>query len=376
MNPSERVKKSLAHEIPDRVPLALWGGPYGMVDPLYKSLLKKLDIEESSEPIRTGHTINYLDDRVLKALGTDTRYIWPGASPSSPTHIFADRDLVYDDFGQPWRRTHPYYTATEGLLKGTSDLKDIEERVHWPDVNHPRWTQGVPERAEAIKDSGYYIIGRMVVSHGPYQMACDLRGMENFMIDMIDRPDFAHTLLNRITETICGLIGNYLEAAGGAIDMIELPGDDYAGNHNLVFSPKLFRKMIKPCLEKIIATIRQLQPAIKVMLHSDGAVGKLIPDFIDLGVDVLHPLEPVAGMNPAEIKQQYGDLISFLGGVDISHALRGSKEDVCRDVDRCIRSLAPGGGYIMAPCNHLQTDVPPENIIKMYSYAKLAGIYK
>jgi uroporphyrinogen decarboxylase len=375
MQPSDRVKKTLAHELPDHVPLALWGGPYGLVDPLYKALLEKLALGESAEPIREGHTINYLDDRILNALGTDTRYIWPGASPSSPTHISSDQVLIYDDFGQPWRCTHPYYSAADGLLKEVSDLKDIEEQVSWPDVNHPRWTQGVGERAQALKDSGYYIIGRMVLSHGPYQMACDLRSMENFMVDMMDSPDFAHALLARITDTICGLTRNYLEAAGGIIDMIELPGDDYAGNHNLVFSPKLFRKMIRPCLEKIIATIHEQQPGIKIMLHSDGAIGKLVPDFIALGVDVLHPLEPVTGMDPAEIKQKYGDQISFLGGVDISHAMTGTKDDVRSDVDRCIRDLAPGGGYIMAPCNHLQADIPPENVIEMYNYAKLAGIY-
>jgi len=376
MQPSTRVNKTLAHEIPDRVPLALWGGPYGLVDPLYKALLEKLDLGKPTEPIREGHTINYLDDRILDALGTDTRYIWPGASPSSPSHISSDEVLIYDDFGQPWRRTHPYYSAAEGVLTDALELKEIDERVFWPDVNDPRWTQGVKERAQAIKDSGYYIIGRMVLSHGPYQMACDLRGMENFMIDMMDNPDFAHALLKRITGTICGLTSNYLEAAGGIIDMIELPGDDYAGNHNLVFSPKLFRKMIRPCLEKIIATIRKQQPGIKIMLHSDGAIGKLVPDFIALGVDVLHPLEPVAGLDPAEIKQKYGHNISFLGGVDISHAMTGTKDQVRNDVDRCIGDLSAGGGYILAPCNHLQSDIPPDNVVEMYTYAKLAGIYR
>ena len=375
MLPAERVKLSLAHQVPDRVPLALWGGPYGLVDPLYLSLLEKLEIGNPVEPIRAGHTINYLDDRILQALETDTRYIWPGDSPSSPKYGSIDNDLIYDDFGQPWRRTFPYYSATDGLLKDALGINDIEDRVQWPDADDPRWTDGVTERAQAIKDSGYYIIGRMVLSHGPFQMACDLRGMENFLVDMFDRPDFAHTLLNRITDLTCDLMANYLESAQGVIDMIELPGDDYAGNHNLVVSPGLFRKMIRPCLEKMINTLRKQQPNINIMLHSDGAIGKLLPDFVEMGVDVLHPLEPVAGMNPAEIKQKFGGQISFLGGVDISHALPGSLQDVRNDIDRCVRDLAPGGGYILAPCNHLQADIPPENVIEMYTYAKSAGNY-
>jgi uroporphyrinogen decarboxylase len=355
------------------VPLALWGGSYGIVDPLYLSLLEKFNLGEPTAPFRQGHTINYMDDRILDALGTDTRYIWPGASPSSPTH--PDGDLIFDDFGQPWRQTYPYYSATDGLLKNSTSLSDIHNKVHWPDVNDPKWTRGVLERAKAIADSGYFIIGRMVVSHGPYQMACDLRGMENFMIDMMIQPDFAIALLDRVTDTICGLTSNYLEAAGDVMHMIELPGDDYAANDNLVFSPKLFRKMIRPCVEKIVKTIRTIRPDIKIMLHSDGAIGKLVPDFIEMGIDVLHPLEPVSGMDPAQIKRTYGDSICFLGGVDISHALPGTLDDVRRDVDRCIRDLAPGGGYIMAPCNHLQSDIPSENIIEMYGYAKIAGIY-
>lgn len=376
MLPTERVKLTLEHQVPDRVPLALWGGPYGIVDPLYFSLLDELGISPPAKPFRSGHTINYIDDRVLEALGTDTRYIWPGASPSSPKYDSQSDDLVYDDFGQPWQRTSPYYSATDGLLKNAVSLDEIEDLVQWPDVDDPRWTEGVSARAREIKDSGYYIIGRMVLSHGPFQMACDLRGMENFMVDMFDRPDFANTLLKRITGFICGLTENYLESAQGVIDMIELPGDDYAGNQNLVFSPSMFRKIIRPCIEQIILTIRKHQPTVKIMLHSDGAITKLIPDFVDMGVDVLHPLEPVKGMNPAEIKVKYGQQLSFLGGVDISQALPGSIQDVHNDIERCIRDLAPGGGYIMAPCNHLQADIPPKNVVAMYSYAKSFGNYR
>jgi len=375
MDPKTRVQTALSHLEPDRVPLALWGGPYGLVDPLYYKLVDRLGLGEPLLPIREGHTVNHMDDRLLEALGVDTRYIWPGASPTSPTHPSDKDDMIYDDFGQPWKRTMPYYSATDGLLKNASTLTDIEDKVQWPDVNDPRWTVGVTERATGLKDSGYFVIGRMVVSHGPYQMACDLRNMENFMVDMVTEPDFAGALLDRVTDTIIGLNRNYLEAAGDVLDMMELPGDDYAANDNLLFSPRLFRRMIRPRLERIITAVREIRPEIKIMLHSDGAIGKLVPDFIEMGVDVVHPLEPVAGMDPAQIKQDFGDRISFLGGVDISHAMPGTLADVRSDVDRCLHDLAPGGGYILAPCNHLQADVPPENVVELYRYAKEAGRY-
>lgn len=375
MLPRARVQKTLAHEIPDRVPLSLWGGPYGLVDPLYKQLIDKLELGNPTIPIREGHTVNHMDDLLLSTLGTDTRMIWPGASPSSPTHVSGNGDLILDDFGQPWKRTYPYYSATDGLLKDVNSLDAIENLVQWPDVDDPQWTIGVPERAQALKASGFFIIGRMVASHGPFQMACDLRSMENFLIDMIQSPDFAEALLDRVTDTICGLTRNYLKAAGDVMDMIELPGDDYAANDNLVFSPKLFRQILRPRIERIIACIREIRPDIKIMLHSDGAVGKLVPDFIEMGIDVLHPLEPVSGMDPAQVKKEYGDAISFLGGVNISHAMTGSFEDLHNEVDRCLRDLAPGGGYILAPCNHLQADVPPKNVIELFRYARQVGGY-
>jgi uroporphyrinogen decarboxylase len=376
MLPKERVSMALTHQEPDRIPLALWGGPYGLVDPLYNALVEKLELGDPLLPIRQGHTVNHMDDRLLEALSVDTRMIWPGASPSSPTHVIAEDDLIYDDFGQPWKRTHPYYSATDGILKNAQTLEEINTLVKWPDVDDPRWTKGVAERAKSLEGGDYFIIGRMVVSHGPYQMACDLRSMENFMMDMIMNPDFAETLLDRVTETICGLTRNYLEASGGVMDMIELPGDDYAANDNLIFSPVLFRRLIRPRIQKLIDCIREIQPDIKIMLHSDGAIGKLVPDFIEMGVDVLHPLEPVSGMDPAKIKAEFGERISFLGGVDITHAMTGSIEDVHEDVDRCLRDLAPGGGYILAPCNHLQADVPAENVVELYNYAKSIDIYQ
>jgi len=375
MKPKERVLKALSHEEPDRIPLALWGGSYGLVDTLYEKLVEKLNLGSPLPPIRFGHTVTHIDDRLLDVLGTDTRMIWPGAAPSSPTHVSEDGDMAFDDFGQPWKRTFPYYSATEGLLKERGTINAIEECIHWPDIDDPKWISGVAERAESLKGSPYFIVGRMVVSHGPFQMACDFRSMENFMMDMVLDPEFAKALLARATDLICGMTRNYLIAAGDVMDMIELPGDDYGGNDNLVFSPRLFRQMIRPCIERIVNCVREFRPDIKIMFHSDGAVGRLIPDFIDMGIDVLHPLEPVSGMDPVQVKAEYGNEISFLGGVDISHAMPGTIKDVRADVDRCIKDLAPHGGYILAPCNHLQADVPPENVIELYSYAKQAGIY-
>ena len=161
---------------------------------------------------------------------------------------------------------------------------------------------------------------RMVSSHGPFQTACDLRGTENFLMDIALNPAFTQALLERITDTLQGLLHQALQMGGQHFDMVELPGDDYASNKGLIISPAMFCTFIKPCILRLVTTIKEYNPTIRVMLHSDGAIAALLPEMIDMGVDVLHPLEPLPATNMIEVKVRYGGQISFLGGIDISHA--------------------------------------------------------
>lgn len=376
MLPRQRVYSALRHETPDRVPTALGGGPYGVVDDLYFRLLTLLQLGEPVIPFRKGHNISYMDDRLLDRLGTDFRYCWPAQLPNSPVIPGEDENTFIDSFGQIWKRALPYYYAGSGLLCETTEIEDIERLVRWPNPRDPSWMYGVAQRAEELQTStSYFVVMRMVASHGPFQTACDLRGTENFLTDLIEHPEFAQALLDRITSLLEGLLDAAMRAGGKWFNMIELPGDDYAGNSGLILSPNMFRRFIKPCLQRMIKTIREHKPEIKIMLHSDGAISRLIPDFIELGVDVLHPLEPLPATDLSQIKRQFGEQISFLGGIDISHAMLGSREDVIEEVKMRLSQLAEGGGYILAPANHLQADVPPENVITLFEAAHLLGKY-
>ena len=177
MTPRQRVMTALNHLEPDRVPMALGGGPYGLVDDLYLRLVKHLHLGEPVPPFRTGHNISYMDDRLLERLGTDTRYCWPGLLPNSPVNPGEDEDTFYDSFGQVWKRAQPYYYAGDGLLREAHDIVDIERQVRWPDLTDPRWTAGLAQRARTLREqTPYFVVMRMVASHGPFQTACDLRG--------------------------------------------------------------------------------------------------------------------------------------------------------------------------------------------------------
>jgi uroporphyrinogen decarboxylase len=132
---------------------------------------------------------------------------------------------------------------------------------------------------------------------------------------------------------------------------------------------------MKPCLERLINVIKEHNPDTRVMLHSDGAITKLLPDMISIGVDVIHPLEPLAATDIPAVKEQFGKQVSFLGGIDISHAMPGTREDVIAETRLRISQLASGGGYILAPSNHLQADVPAENVVTLFETAHEIGRY-
>jgi uroporphyrinogen decarboxylase len=375
MTSRERILTAINHQEPDRVPVALGGGPYGVVDELYYKLLDLFEIGEPTTPFRTGHTISYLDDRLFEQLGIDTRYIWPGSSPSSPAAPTGDPDIFLDGYGQPWKRALPYYYATEGIL-AEATINQIDEIVNWPDPSEPRWTAGVSARARMLREStDYFIVARMVTSHGPYMTACDLRGTEKLLLDMALDKQFAKAIMDRVTNNIDELLRVYLQACGDYIDMIELPGDDYASNVNLIISPKMFREFVKPALQRLVTTIKEYREDIKVMLHSDGLIEKILPEFVDIGIDVVHPMEPVPAMNQAKVKQEFGDKLAFLGTIDISHAMPGSQTDVIEEVKVRIKQFAQGGGYVLAPSNHLQADVPPENVVTLFNAARKYGQY-
>jgi uroporphyrinogen decarboxylase len=376
LSSKERVYRTLNHEEPDRVPLALGGGPYGLVDEVYLMMVDYFNLGDPVPPFRSGHSISYMDDRIFDKLETDIRYTYPNLLPNSPILPGDTPETFKDSYGQIWHKAQPYYYAGTGILSQIRPEENIDQFLTFPNPEDPKWMKGVAERAKYLHDvTDCFIAMRMVASHGPFQTACDLRGGENFLMDMSLYPDFAQELLNRISDFQVGLFRQALKAGGQYFDMIELPGDDYASNLGTLISPRMFRKFIKPILSRFVEVIRSYQPKIYIMFHSDGLITSLLDDLIDIGISVIHPLEPLPGVDFVEIKKRFGNQVSFLGAIDISHALPGSQADVISEVKTRIQQLAPGGGYILAPSNHIQADVPPENVETLYRAAKKLGAY-
>jgi uroporphyrinogen decarboxylase len=371
LTPRERVLAAVDHREPDRVPTALWGSWYGVTDDLYFELLEIFGWDPV-EPFRPGglHSVNYYDDRLLAELGTDLRYVAPGSTAETSRR---GPDGA-DGWGLKWTKRGPYRAATYHPLAGAT-AEEIEAFA-FPSPEAVRVDQ-VNQCLEeiAVLDDEYAVVGRAVSSYGFFEMAQALRKHDQLLMDLIRAPEVVHTLVERLFDCYTGLIGRFLDVAGEHLDLLELPGDDFAGNEGPLISPSTFDEFFKTPYQRLIAFVKERAPHIRVVYHSDGAVTPFLPRLIDIGVDVFHPLEPLEATNLEAVKDTYGGELAFLGAVDIRQALPGSEEDVVREVRTRLEQLGGGGGYILAPSNHLQPDVPPENVIALYRAAQELGRY-
>jgi uroporphyrinogen decarboxylase len=368
----ERVLCALHHDEPDRVPAALFGSYYSLQDQTYFQLLTHLGIPDPVPPFRRFKTrsTNYYDDRVLDILGTDTRYVWLGFTDLGGTNP----DTMTDAWGTRWKRMGPSFTGV-GYPLGDATIEEVESYA-WPDPERYIDRELCRRRAEMLsKDGRYAVVARGVNSYGPFEQASELRGRDKYLMDLVLEPELASLLLEKVTDVIVRLTEILLDTCGKQLDIVEVPGDDYGGTESLLISPAMYKTIVQPQLARIIRPIKQFRDGLFCAFHSDGAVGGIIEDFISSGIDLFHPLEPLPANDMADIKKRFGDRLSFMGAIDIKTAMTGSVRDVKEEVKRRIDLLAPGGGYILAPANHLQTDVPPENIVTLYEAGRKYGTY-
>jgi len=203
-----------------------------------------------------------------------------------------------------------------------------------------------------------------------------VRGMEEGMMDLLANEEFAVAFLDRLTDTICTAQSFYLKEVGDLID-IHFTADDLAGQSGPLISPALYRRLVKPRWARIIQTIKAHTQA-KIFYHSCGALDAFILDLIEIGVDVLNPVQvSAAGMDSARLKQKYGKNLSFWGGgCDTQQVLsRGTPDEVRQEVRRRIRDFAPGGGFVFNPVHNIQPLVPPANVATLFEAALEFGRY-
>jgi len=382
MTSRERVLTALEHREPDRVPIDLGGTVVSSIAvSTYEKLREYLKLPKKDARImELVQQIAFVDEDVMRELGIDIIPIFANP-PSIYTPVFLDEGekgiSFKDEFGATLRKPKGgfYFDWQEFPLSEPSI--DLLEKMPWPDPLDPARYRGLREYAKRVRETTEYaLFGMAPCGHDLLNQLFRVRGMENGLIDLIQNIDFAEAFLDRMTETIIKAQIAFLDEVGELMD-IHFAADDLAGQNGPLISPKTFRELIKPRWGRIIATIKSKTKA-KVFFHSDGAIEEFIPDLIEIGIDIINPVQVSAkGMDPAKLKKKYGKNISFWGGgCDTQRVLPyGTPAQVQEEVKRRIKELAPGGGFVFSAVHNIQPFVPIENILEMFRSAKQFGVY-
>jgi uroporphyrinogen decarboxylase len=374
VTPRERVLTVLNHEEADRVPFFLGAsGATTMLTPLYEKLKARFGIDSPTKFLAESAQQVRVDPRLRDLLGADGQPISPGP-PIAPLAKKVSKDCFIDALGTTWQRMpgNIYFEITKHPLKEAT-IDDLEN-YPWPDVSHPSRFAHLKAEAQRLRDEGQAVL--LFTGAGIFSPAYEMRGVETLLYDLAANPEFVTALMTKLETLTNDCHRAALSEVGEFVDIV-VTGDDVATQAGPMMSPAMYRRLIKPHHERMFATIREHTKA-KIYLHSCGNVYRLIEDFIDVGVELLNPVQVSAGEmgDTARLKREFGDRLSFLGGIDTQHVMpRGTTDDVRAEVRRRIHDLAPGGGYIAAAVHCLQPDVPVENVLAMCDEILKAGRY-
>ncbi|MDW7712120.1 MAG: uroporphyrinogen decarboxylase family protein [Deferrisomatales bacterium] len=377
MTSKERVLAALNHQEPDRVPLDLGGWVTTISVVTYNRLLTLLGIEREREVFDWLRQNVAPEEDVLEWLGVDTRYVHPG-SPKSWTFAPEETEqglYVTDEWGCGFLKplSSLYYNLVHSPLE-RAGLGDLDAHP-WPDPRDPGYVDGVGARARALHDEGRYAVVGNFGWESWFERAWKLRGMERFYMDMVRNRDLVHALLDKTVNLHLEFLDHVLSVCGPYLDVV-IQGGDLAGQKTTLMSPKDYREFIKPRQARVVEFLRKRTSA-KIFWHSCGAVSSLVPDFIEVGIDILNPVQVRAhNMDAESLKERFGKDMVFWGGIDSQHLLpTGTVEEVDGEVRRVVRALGPGGGLVLCAVHNIQADVPPENVLALYDGARRWGRY-
>ena len=374
MNSRERILTTLDHREPDRVPFDLGSCQVtGIHVVAYRNLRKALGFPDGGiEFCDAVQQLASIDDDVVARMNIDTRGLYPLNSHN--WKIIEEDAGDYWAYHDEWGITHHrpkddglYYSVVKvPLPRSELTVADISNHP-WPDVANPERLAGLCDLARQYRDAGYAVVLKDAFA-GIFEFAQRIVGMENLLVMMITNEKVTCALFDRLLQLKLDYWQTALAELGDLVDVVTY-ADDYGTQTSQLISPDMFRRLIKPRLKVLFETFIKYAPQAKRFFHSDGNVRPLIPDFLEIGVDILNPIHIRAqNMAPAGLKRDYGkDLAFWGGGVDTQGILpRGAPQEVKDDVRRNIEALAPGGGYVFNTIHNIQADVPPQNLIAMW----------
>jgi uroporphyrinogen decarboxylase len=373
MTPRERLLTALDHREPDRIPYDLGStqvtGIHAVAYRRLRAYLGLPAVEATLCDVVQGLALP--DDDVIERLGVDVRGLFPLNSHNWKIDV---KDAgEYRAFVDEWGMTQHqpkhaplYFSVVGSPLADPGLIVDGVRQYPWPDTGDPRRIEGLRTLAQTYRDRGYAVMIKGVLA-GIFEMAQRVRGMEAFLLDLGTDEDLAGAILDVMVEAKIRFWEMALPQLGDLVDVVS-EADDYGTQTSQLVSPRMFRRIFKPRLQAVFSRIHALAPHAKLFFHSCGNVRPILPDLIDIGVDILNPVHVTAtGMEPAALKRDFGTDVSFWGGgVETQSVLpNGTPQDVRDNVRRNVDALAPGGGYVFNTVHNIQADVPPENIVAM-----------
>ena len=382
MNSRERAIRALNHEEADRIPIDLGSTIISSIHKdAYLDLKQYLGMEpEDLQMCDYVQQLPYVDELLLERFGADFRMVQLPAATASDISYFEEGD--YYAFIDRWG-SKLHMPKDGGLYFDWVDFPIKEptmgalDRYQWPQPDSPETNAQLRQRAKDLyENTDYALVGSAIIGGGIFEQPARTMGLENFLMSLLAEPAFADRLMGTITDIYIESCNNYLDQVGEYLQVFTY-WDDLNSQNSWLISPDIYRKVIKPKQQRLVEAIRRKTKA-KLFFHGCGAVSELIPDLIDLGFDIVNPVQvSAAGMDTKRLKKEFGDDIVFWGGgVDTQHVLPFGKPAEVRDeVKRRIDDLAPGGGFIFSAVHNVQAFVPPENIVTAFETALEYGKY-
>ena len=376
LTPRERVFRALSHQEVDRVPIDL-GGTHNstMGKGAYNNFKEFLGIDAPTLILNQAFDIVRMDEKILARLPVDTRAVF--ANP--PTHTqscWLDDHTVKSDWGVMYRRPegwHQFDMVSHPLADAT--IADLDQ-YSWPDVEDPARFAGLADQARNLHENSNYAVCAAALDTSIFDRAWELRGMQQFLEDLLVNPEFALALLEKVADLqyrrhIC-----FLREVGKYIDVVVI-ADDMGVQKGPLLRPQLYRKMIKPFHARYVQVIRQHTSA-KILNHACGSIAELVDDYIEIGIDACNPMQvSAANMSPQNLKTRFGGRMAFWGGIDSQHVLpKGSPEDVRQTVRSTLDTMGSDGGYVLGAVHNIQDDVPPANVWAMLDEAATYHLVK
>lgn len=381
MTSRQRVVTALQHCEPDRVPMGIW-----MTVDAYKQLRRHLGLEVKDRyPVgsTTWSQDVSVELDVIERLGLDVVKI-SGQCPGGKSLEELPDGLLVDEWDIKRKRVQfkgGSYLEIVNPPLADAKIEDLTD-YPWPDPHDPAVVDGMREKAQFIRrETGLAIVAQFGRG-GIFEQAKYLRGYDKILFDMGVDPDFVMALFEKLTEIEMAFNEVGIAACGEFIDILRVSPEDLATQTSTFISPRMFKEMVLPFYQRSFGHAKKLllekNPDAKLEFHSCGAAYPFMLLLMDAGMDIFDSLQPRVSEDsqPARYKRDFGDRLSFWGGIDVQQTLpRGTPQEVREEVRVRIGEMAPGGGYILSSSHRLQPDIPPDNILAMYEAAKEFGAY-